>query len=607
MSGKVQYGPEETFVYNLSDKLLDSLQLMYFDSSTTQEVLPQKLTTEALSKHDEQSSKEVSPGPRPVKDKEYYKSDLHRFNLKRDMKGLPRLTEEQFEELAGDLDESISGSDSSDTETDEEDELYESKKDKIDTLFEKNVQQLQDLKLQESDSIVSHLATRSPYILFRSSLLKEDQLFGIYKSLFSLKQLESPLEALKEWKSSKPRKSALLMIGGGHFAGAIINHQPKSTKGNAVKPGENILEQSVDLVVNKSFHRYTTRRKQGGSQSASDNAHGKANSAGSSLRRANEIALQNEVRLLLQSWKKELDECESIFIRANGSSNRNIIIGYENAVLQNNDERLRSFPFTTKRATTSELKKAWVNLTYLNLTERPKIDDKKLKQKQQQEQIEQSKIQKLKETKAKSPQEIHTTELISFLKKSRGPVLITYLKKNKLDFNFTLEPKNEYFTTPTLLHFASSHGIKNLIPILIKTAKADPTIQNSNGKTPYDLSANKQTRQAFQITRYEIGEDKGIDWELAHVGKAISREEVEKLESEEKLKEESDKQNLIKEELAKKEEILEQNKKNGVSKQLGGVSMNQVNINSLSDDQRMRLMREQRARAAEARFKQQQK
>lgn len=604
MSDKPKFQQDETLVYDLSDRVLRSLQLMHFDSSTTEEVLPQqKLTSEALSHIDSQSS---NKNQHEVKDKDYYKSDLHRFNLKRDLKGLPRLTEEEFEELAGDLDESISGSDSSDSEEEGEGErkdIYAYKKDKLDTIFEKNIQQLEDLKLQESDRVVSHLATRSPYILFKSDLLDQDQCFGVYKSLFSIKELEEPIEALKSWKSkSSSGKSALLMIGGGHFAGAIINHKPKSTKGNAIKPGESILEQGVDIVAHKSFHRYTTRRKQGGAQSASDNARGKANSAGSSLRRYNEVALQNEVRELLQSWKKELDECDSIFIRANGSSNRNIIVGYERAVLRNDDERIRSFPFTTKRATTSELKRAWVNLNYLNITSRPKVDEKKLKQKQQQEQIQQSRIQKEKELKEISPEEKHTAELVGYLKKSRGPVLITYLKKHKLSPNFQLKPESEYFNTPTLLHFAAAHGVKNLISILIKTAKADPTITNNNGKTPFDLSANKQTRQSFQITRFDLGED-SIDWEKAHVGKAISREDVEKQEADEKKKEEENKQKLIKEELTKKEETIAASKDN---KRLGGVNLSEANLNSLSDEQKMRLMREQRARAAEARFKQQQ-
>lgn len=598
MNEKSPIKPEDTYVFNLDSKILDSLQLMYFDSSTAQEILPiavKKSLPKVMAKKDT-----------TVKDQNYYKSDLHKLNLKREIRGLPKLTEEQFEELADELNESISGSEESDSDDDSDDD----RKDTLETIFEKSIKQLEELKLNQNnddeESIVSHLATKSPYILFKSNLLENDKCFGIYKALFSIDELQRPLESLVSWKANNNlnNKSALLMIGGGHFAGAIINHKPKSTKGNFVKPGDSILEHAVDVVVSKSFHRYTTRRKQGGSQSASDNARGKANSAGSSLRRANEAALTQEVRELLQSWKSELDGCDSIYIRANGSANRKIIVGYENSVLKNNDPRIKSFPFTTKRATTTELKRAWVQLTYLIVTNKPKFDDKKFKKKIAQEQLKQSTISKEKSIRQETEMEKHSKEIVGYLKKARGPILASYLKKFKLSSNLTLEPESEYYSAPTMLHFASSHGLKNLIPILIKNLKADPTIQNKAGKTAYEISANKSVRLAFQIVRNDIGET-DIDWEAARVGKPISKEEVEKLEKEAKEKEEEEKKELIKIEQAKI--AAEPPKPSTAAPRLGGVSLSQTNLNTLNDDQRMRLMREQRARAAEARFKQLQK
>lgn len=91
--------------------------------------------------------------------------------------------------------------------------------------------------------------------------------------------------------------SALFMVGGGHFAGAIVSHQRLNVKGNAHKKDETLIEQAVNFLEHKTFHRYTTRRKQGGSQSAMDNAKGKANSAGSALRRYNESALKQIYRV----------------------------------------------------------------------------------------------------------------------------------------------------------------------------------------------------------------------------------------------------------------------------------------------------------------------
>lgn len=63
------------------------------------------------------------------------------------------------------------------------------------------------------------------------------------------------------------------MLGGGHFAGAIFHGQ--------------------DPILHKTFHCYTVRAGQGGSQSSRDNKSGgsQPKSAGASLRRYNEQAL----------------------------------------------------------------------------------------------------------------------------------------------------------------------------------------------------------------------------------------------------------------------------------------------------------------------------
>ena len=144
-------------------------------------------------------------------------------------------------------------------------------------------------------------------------------------------------------KAPRRRTIALMMLGGGHFAGVIVSLRPKIVKNSGQE------ERQVDVLLSKTFHRYTTRRKQGGAQSANDAAKGNAHSAGASLRRYNEAALQNEVRELLRSWKDEMDKCELVFIRATGSVTRRTLFGYEGAVLKSNDPRIRRFPFTTRR------------------------------------------------------------------------------------------------------------------------------------------------------------------------------------------------------------------------------------------------------------------
>jgi Bacteroidetes VLRF1 release factor len=158
---------------------------------------------------------------------------------------------------------------------------------------------------------------------------------------------EDPLALLRYQQISPkaPKRTiALMMIGGGHFAAILASLTPK-----LVKNHQGLEDRQIEVIASKSFHRYTTRRKQGGSQSANDASKGNAHSAGSSLRRYGEAQLQKEVRELLASWKDELGKCELIFIRATGITNRRTLFGYEGAILNRNDSRIRGFPFTTRR------------------------------------------------------------------------------------------------------------------------------------------------------------------------------------------------------------------------------------------------------------------
>jgi hypothetical protein len=79
-----------------------------------------------------------------------------------------------------------------------------------------------------------------------------------------------------------------------------------------------------------------------------DQSKGAAISAGAMLRRYGEQALQEEIRALLKDWEEDLGMSERIFIRASTHGKRSFW-GYEGAVLDKNDERIRGFPFPTRR------------------------------------------------------------------------------------------------------------------------------------------------------------------------------------------------------------------------------------------------------------------
>ena len=596
---KTNVNREDLYLYNLPEKVTESLELLYFDSLTLEaQDLP--LTEENLRQLDGEPEPPAEPSIvqsiRTEEDVAYYKSDLYKFNLKRSLAKLAPLTEEEFETMLEEHSiESLSGSESG-SEADEKDSL------------ELKFQSLMNMTIHEDEeevpqNSVSYLNTKSPLILFKSSLLPQDRAFGVYKSMFSEAELLKPLETLKGFTSLKNKKSALFMIGGGHFAGAIVSHVSKNTKGNATNSNQSVLEQSVNIIASKTFHRYTTRRKQGGSQSASDNARGKANSAGSSIRRHNEQALIKEVRELLSQWSLHLKDCTSIYIRASGATNRKTLIGYEGAVLKNDDKRIKNFPFTTKRATTSELKRAWVELSFLTIAALPKVNDKIKKKLEEKEKIHEQQEVISDKTPEQIENETHSTELAGLLKKQKAPKLLSYMKSNKIDVNtFRLTPQSKYINYPTLLHFSSANGLGFMVQLLLTNLKADPTTVNDFDKTAAEIYADKATKRAFQIARFKLGEGY-CDWDRTKIGPPKSKEVFDKEDVLETKRINTEKQRLIKEELAKKTDLELKTPRYSAGGTLGGGVPSVNELSGLSDQQKMRLMREQRARAAEARFK----
>ncbi len=104
------------------------------------------------------------------------------------------------------------------------------------------------------------------------------------------------------------------MIGGSYFVGLV-------------KSKDLSVFQSINIIEHKTFHRYTTRPKQGGSQSRSDIAKGNLNTAGTKLRRYNENALEADIRKLLLKWKNYMNSAHLIYIKPNSSKNQGILVG----------------------------------------------------------------------------------------------------------------------------------------------------------------------------------------------------------------------------------------------------------------------------------------
>lgn len=478
-------------------------------------------------------------------------------------------------------------------------------------------------------------------ILFSTPLLPTSTHLGIYRAIFTSEEQGNEgtiLETIrKKQLVPKPQMKVptaasgiplpgaysgphmfLCMIGGGHFAAMVVSLTPKQTKSNTTGP----LAREATVLAHKTFHRYTTRRKQGGSQSANDSAKGAAHSAGAGLRRYNEQALTDEVRLLLQDWKGMIDTSELLFIRATGTTNRRTIFGpYDEQVLRQNDPRIRGFPFNTRRATQNELMRAFVELTRVKVLE---IDEAAIEAAKLASEEAARQATSLKASKQASPAKpklseeeetaiLHTSQVQALIRRSKVPALLSYFQLNDLSPDFLFSPPDHHAPTP--LHLAASQNSAPMVSALLVKAGASPTTVNGDRKTPFDLAGERSTRDSFRVARFELGENKW-DWVAAHVPAKLSRAEVEERDESEKKEEAKKEENRRKAEAARLKEEgpkvtdgpLGKAAGRGRALVLGQVQKSaqekrEEEARGMTPEMRMRLERERRARAAEERMK----
>jgi hypothetical protein len=575
--------------------------------------------------------------------RQHVKSDLHRYNLKRKIKGQPSVSEADFDRMIGELDESISGSESSESESDGEGE----KEDILTSLLKKQAK-LSSAEEPETAKPRKMTAGNPPLMWLTTASAPDNVVLGVYRSLFTpaeqadiassiqKKQLQ-PIPQTKQRPGQPPAGATgpayfLCMIGGGHFAAMVVALAPRHVaKHNAT------TERQAVVLAHKTFHRYTTRRKQGGAQSSSDAAKGAAHSAGSSLRRANEAALEAEVRALLGGWRAMIDACELLFVRATGTANRRTLFGpHDGQVLRAGDQRGRTFPFTTRRATQAELLRAFVELTRVKvraladvvaLNPPPPASSGTPAAAPPPQQPKQKAVKKPSAAEEAAAQ--HTTQLTALVRRAKIPALLGYLSTNKLDARtFTFAPADAHRHAPTPLHLAAQLGAAPVIRALLERGGADPSVRNAEGRTAVQLAAGRGARDAFRAARFALGEQPAWaaaaggregSWDEAGVGAAMApgeikqREDAEKKEAEREAAAEAERRRAEVERLRAEDAKRPppKHKSAGAGRVLGGAAAapltgeqrREVEARGMNPAVRAQLERERRARAAEERFR----
>lgn len=547
------------------------------------------------------------------------------------------------------MDESLSGSDESESDDDE------GPAGRSETTLSALLKKRAVISAQEGGGGTNlnsqkESSSKQPLVWFTSPTVPPNSYLGIYKAIFTAeeqnnngnfvdtirkKQLlpKMPIKHINDNSDISKLASEntgphmfMCMIGGGHFAAMVVSIVPKQSSSSATGP----LAKEATVIAHKTFHRYTTRRKQGGSQSANDSAKGAAHSAGAGIRRYNEAALNDEVRLLLAEWKSLIDTSELLFVRATGNTNRRTLFGpYEGQILQANDPRIRSIPFNTRRATQKELMRSFIELTRVKIRE---FDEQSLATPASDAVAKSDTTQNSTKaptttTKPKFSDEeetfiLHTTQIQALIRRSRLPALLSYLKSNSLDADFRFFPPDvpQNFHTPTPLHFAASLNNPVMATGLLVKAHANPETLNSEGKPPFDLAGDRSTRDAFRLARSRlatVSPPVTWDWEKSHVPSPLTDWDIETRRAEESLgrrREEEDRRKAETERLKNEGPKVAESGPLGKSASMGRAlameaarktaqEKREEESRGLTPEMRMKLDRERRARAAEERFK----
>lgn len=332
------------------------------------------------------------------------------------------------------------------------------------------------------------------------------------------------------------RMWTVLLLGGGHFAASVIALNPhvttytgKRQRGATDGPRE---ERSLILLAHKAFHRYTTRRKQGGGQAAQDATGRFAKSAGAQLRRYNEAALGDDVRGLLDApgWRELISRSEKIWIRAGARAARGLLWSWEGAKAARgspleaarNDGRLGSLPFPTRRPTIGETVRCFLELSkvkvehkseeqlaaeeqealeQINQKSRKEADARRREEKARERAsaLEKSKAEKstkwVRLTEEEQAERTKWTRLVEMVRKNRTEALMTFLEKNEEDLlkgkidarlpDWLLEQEaNEAGSSApasrlipaTILQLAAEAGSEGVVRYLLEDKRADPTL-----------------------------------------------------------------------------------------------------------------------------------
>ena len=291
--------------------------------------------------------------------REHHGSDFHRHNRRRLRDGRAPVTEAEFEAMlrTNDLSDlsSISGSDDSDSDDardDSGDESLATNSRAADERVSSSISRKEKETTNSNAKIVVEAEDGSRFGVWRCLAAPASSSRDVDRvaALAALRDVRGGVDRDRPW--------VIILARGGHFAATAFDPTRFVTT-KETKTLTDLVPVSAATSARKTFHRYVVRAKAGGRQSGADGGGKTIKSAGSSVRRANEAALERDIRALFHVdpvWKSTVVAASLIFVSASKTDERTLFSGAD-APLSRDDARVRRVPFATKRPTFNETRR----------------------------------------------------------------------------------------------------------------------------------------------------------------------------------------------------------------------------------------------------------
>lgn len=337
----------------------------------------------------------------------------------------------------------------------------------------------------------------------------------------------------------------VILYRSGHFAAAVY--------------------ENGKLVQHKTEHRYTTRKKQGGSQASHDTKSSKAKSAGAQLRRYGEQTMRERVAKVLLDWP-QWRQCQRVFFtipeRARSLFFAKTLERGDGRFIKR-DERCHKIPFMTQRPTLDECERVFLTLSRVELFVRPPQQEDVVVAVEKSElpvAVPHETLQEIELRKAKQD-ELRYREMGYFDRE-------LHVACRDLDDGFGLlvlpEGKEEDVDAKSLagqtaLHIAAELGKLEFCRTLLYGLGADVTRTDLQGRVPYQLAKLPSVRMLFREYRASKCQDgdHGDDNEEAFWRKSqIPEPPKTQTQAELELKREREREKKKRQALKKKEEKL---------------------------------------------------